>query len=69
MDPNEVRMIFKDTYNFYLKWKNGKEEDAFQIHKESKEINQKYNNCDLCRGILVELCSILHQGMNKKEEV
>lgn len=66
--PGAVQGIMTDTYNFYLRWKDAKETDAGQIYQESKEINQKYDNCDLCRGILVELCTILNQGLGKEYE-
>lgn len=64
-EPNTVKGILADTYNFYIRWKDAKDEDAEQIHQEAKELNKKYDDCDLCRRIIVEICTILNQNFKK----
>lgn len=57
--PEQIRMIYKDTYNFYLKWKDiNKEEDWDLLVKEEHELYKKYP-FDLCKSILVEILTVI----------
>lgn len=62
MDPEQVRLIFKDTYNFYLKWKGAGYSD--QMVSEVKELSRNYGDNDLVRHITVDLCTIIEQEGN-----
>lgn len=67
--PNneQVRLVYKDTYNFYTKWIAVKEPDWDLVISESREIEARYP-FDLCRIILVELIDIIEAHFMKKEE-
>ncbi|MDF2611341.1 MAG: hypothetical protein K0R92_2815 [Lachnospiraceae bacterium] len=68
-NPEQVRLIFKDTYNFYLKWKDIKSEDDFnQMWAAAKEINRNHGDCELCRNILINLCSNIKQEFKERSE-
>lgn len=60
MDPEQVRLIFKETYNFYLKHKNTGFSE--QMVAEARELSRKYGDNDLVRHITVDLATILEQG-------
>jgi hypothetical protein len=66
MDPEQVRLIFKDTYNFYLKHKDASYSD--QMVTEAKELSRKYGDSDLVRHITVDLCTIIEQGGSNAEK-
>jgi hypothetical protein len=58
-DKEQVRLIFKDTYNYYLRWKDISNPDDWVIlMQEMKEIDHRYD-CDLCRQILLELVKVI----------
>lgn len=62
MDPEKVRLIFKDTYNFYLKWRDMEGEvDITKMWDDAKEINSQYCDCELCRHIMTDVCNIIEQ--------
>ncbi|MDF2906813.1 MAG: hypothetical protein K0R34_2134 [Herbinix sp.] len=68
-DNERVRLIFKDTYNFYLKWKDiSNPEDWVILMKEMKEIDHRYD-CDLCRQILLELVKVIENEFKSREGV
>lgn len=60
MDPEKIRLIFKDTYNFYLKHKDSGYSD--EMVAEAKELSHRYGDNDLVRHITVDLCTIIEQG-------
>lgn len=63
--PERVSGIMAGTYNFYLKWKDN--QDFGQLWVEAKEINCKYNDCELCKTILLILCNVIEQDFKQKE--
>lgn len=64
---DQVRLIYKDTYNFYLKWIAVKELDWEAVIAESRDIEQKYP-FELCRKILVEVVMIIEANYLAKED-
>lgn len=62
----QVRLIFKDTYNFYTKWIAVNEPDWDALITETREIEQRYP-FELCRKILVELVAIIEACYMTKE--
>lgn len=57
--PEQVRLIFKDTYNFYLKWKDiDNDEDWNLLVEEEHELYRKYP-FDLCKVNLKEFLIII----------
>lgn len=68
--PNseQVRMIYKETYNFYTKWIAVNEPDWDLIIAKSREIEQKYP-FELCQKILVELVSIIETSYMGRSEI
>lgn len=65
--PNseQVRFIFKDTYNLYVKYKNIQEDEEFEeLVKETHELHKKYP-FELCEKILVELLSVIEKYYNE----
>jgi hypothetical protein len=56
--PEQVKLIFKDTYNFYLKWIAVNEVDWGMVISESHEIEAKYP-FELNRKILVEIVAVI----------
>jgi hypothetical protein len=61
--PQElVPGIMADTYNFYTKWSSIQGDiDITQMWSEAKEINRKYNDCDLSRNIMLAISNIIEQ--------
>ena len=62
-----VKLIYKDTYNFYQKWKSissPAEWDA--LMEDVRDLNEKYPY-PLCRRILLELVEIIEDGFKEKE--
>jgi hypothetical protein len=57
-DNEQVRLIFKDTYNFYFKWIAVKEPDWEEVLSEGRTLEKKYP-FHLCWIILSELISTL----------
>lgn len=69
--PKEVQLIYKDTYNFYLKWIAVKGEIDWKVLiADAHEIEQKYP-FELCTKMLVELVAVIEtaymERMNKNE--
>ncbi len=65
--PDMVKAIFKDTYNFYLRWKDiSALEDWVNLIQDMRQIDAKYG-CDLCRQILLELVKVIEDGFLKKQ--
>jgi len=63
-----VRMIFKETYNFYLKWKSiSNLSDWGALMQEARELNVKYPY-PLCRRILLELVEIIENEFKKRND-
>jgi hypothetical protein len=63
---SEVKDIFRDTYNFYLKWRGINNADAWpQLIEEAEQLNRKYQ-CDLCQRMLVELVEIIEAEFMEK---
>lgn len=57
--PEQMRLIFKDTYSFYLKWKdvqNGN--DWFMVVDESHEIRDKYP-FEICEDMLIKIMQVM----------
>lgn len=62
-----VRMIFKETYLFYTKWKDiSNPADWSTLMQDARELNEKYPY-SLCRRILLELVEIIEDGFKEKE--
>lgn len=57
-NADQVRLIYKDTYNFYTKWIAVKELNWETVIAESRDIEQKHP-FELCRKILVEVVAII----------
>jgi hypothetical protein len=67
LSSEEVRLIYKDTYNFYLKWKDISSPDDWDaLMKDMHEIDQRYN-CDLCRQILIELVKVIQDEFKRRD--
>jgi len=67
--PKEVQLIYKDTYNFYLKWIAVKEINWDLVIDESHEIEGRYL-FELTVKILVELVGIIEINyMSQRKEV
>ena len=61
-----VRQIYKDTYNFYLKWKNISTYTDWPILiQEAGEIHKKYPY-QICKRILLELVEIIEAEFMEK---
>ena len=66
-DQEQVRLIFRDTYNFYLKRKDiTNPDDWVNLMWDMKEIDHRYE-CDLCRQILLELVRVIESEFKSKE--
>ncbi len=65
-NADQVRLIFKDTYNLYLKWIAVKEPDWEAVIAEARDIEQKYP-FGSCRKILVEVVDIIEANYMTKE--
>lgn len=62
-----VRLIFKETYLFYKKWKSiSNPADWNVLMQDVAELNNKYPY-NLCRRILLELVEIIEDGFKEKE--
>lgn len=72
MDPKQVQLIFKETYNFYLRWKNvtnSHDDDIYkQMTSEARELSEKYGHAPLVLHITVELANILEQEWRNAEK-
>lgn len=66
-DTEQVRLIFKDTYNFYTKWTAVKEPDWSEVMAEVYSLEVKYP-FELCRKILVEIVAIIEANYMTKED-
>jgi len=66
-DNQQVRAIFRDTYNFYTKWiaVKGVNWDAFMSEVRNLEKTYPF---ELCRKILVELTAIIESKSMKEVE-
>jgi len=67
-DSQQVRKIFKDTYNFYTEWVAVKEIDWEALMIEVRQIEQTHP-FELCRKILVELLSIIEATHMERSEI
>ncbi|ROR28371.1 hypothetical protein EDD66_105313 [Mobilisporobacter senegalensis] len=66
--PEQVRLIFKDTYNFYVKYKKYLNNDEWmELVREIHEIYQAHP-FELCKIILVELLDIFEESYKVKYE-
>ncbi len=67
-DQDQVRLIFRDTYNFYLKYKDISDpEDWIPLIQDMRRIDRDYP-CELCRRILLELVKIIeHEFMIRRQ--
>lgn len=58
-DPDVVKSIMTDTYNFYMKYQNCWQDDEWSsLVKESRTIDYKYDS-ELCREILFAIVDII----------
>lgn len=61
-----VRLIFKETYLFYKKWKSiSNPADWDALMQDAHELNEKYPY-PLCRRILLELVEIIEAEFMEK---
>ena len=67
--PNneQVRLIFKDTYNFYTKWIAVKEPDWSEVMEEVYKLEAAYP-FNLCRKILVEIVAIIEAKVMERSK-
>jgi len=57
--PEQVKLIFKDTYNLYLKYKEAStDKEYLELIAESNEIDNKYP-FQLCHVMVLELLNII----------
>jgi hypothetical protein len=63
----QVRLIYKDTYNYYTKWIAVKDPDWSEVMAEAHRLEAKYP-FGLCRKILVELVSVIEASYMKRSE-
>ena len=57
----QARLIYKDTYNFYLKWKDiNKDEDWNMLVEKEHGLYKKYP-FKLCGEMLVEIMDIIEK--------
>ncbi|WFR56408.1 hypothetical protein QA584_22770 [Anaerocolumna sp. AGMB13025] len=62
--PATVVQITTDTYNFFTKWDSQIDKEEFdwgQMRVDAIELTHKYNDCDLCRKVLLALMNIIEQ--------
>lgn len=62
----QVRLIFRDTYNFYKKWITVREPNWNAIYTESHKIKDQYP-FKICWKTLVELIAILENAWLRRE--
>lgn len=68
-DEDSKKPIMTDTYNLFVKYKDVcKDEDWCELCKEARELNKKYDDCDLASQILVELLNILEKRYTSKKK-
>lgn len=61
----QIRLIFRDTYNFYLRWKNINDEKYWNLLiQEEHDLYRKYP-FDLCKHILVEILTVIKTSYEK----
>jgi hypothetical protein len=66
-DQEQVRCIFRDTYSFYLKYKDISNPDQWApLMQEMHQMDKKYS-CELCRQILLELVKVIESEFLKKQ--
>jgi len=64
--PEQVKEIYKDTYNLYLKYKEASaDKDITELMAEANELNKKYP-FQLCHLILLELLNVIEDYIKKK---
>lgn len=62
-EPEQVRLIFKDTYNFYLRWRGALAQDTVDhMMQEAYTLEHKYD-CSLCRRMLADLIEHIENEM------
>lgn len=63
-----IKQIMNEVYNgFYLKWRKIITIDnAGQMLQEARELNKKYNNCDLCRHMLADLIECIEKEYRRR---
>lgn len=67
-DKEQVKNIFRDTYNFYLKWIDiSNPEDWVNLIQEANELDKKYQY-PLCRQILLELVQVIEGEFKTKQQ-
>jgi hypothetical protein len=67
-DSEQVRLIFRDTYKFYDKWKNISNLDNWVVlMQEARDIDHMYN-CDLCRQIILELVKCIEHEFKARRD-
>lgn len=67
--PNneDIRLIYKDTYNFYQKWKDISSLDDWVILvREARDLNNKYPY-SLCERILLELVEVIEEEFKRRD--
>ncbi len=66
--PEQARLIFKDTYNFYLRWKDILTQDNVgQMMQEAYALEHKYD-CSLCRHMIADLIECIEAEYRRREE-
>lgn len=59
--PEEVRLIFRDVYNFYTKWINiENEENWSDLLNDIRDLEKKYP-FDLCIKMLLETMNVIER--------
>ena len=64
----KVKVTFRDTYNFYVKWKSISSSSDWPIlMQEARDLGSKYD-FDLCRQILVELIKVIEENDKNRRQ-
>lgn len=67
--PEQIRLIFKETYNFFTKYNNiHKDEEWEELIKKTHELYKKYP-FKLCEKLLVELLEVIEKYNKEKSSM
>lgn len=65
-DSKQVKLIFKETYLFYTKWISVSDPDWDKLMQEAHQLNEKYNNCNLCRHMIADLIECIEKEYKRR---
>lgn len=65
--PEQVKLIFKETYNLYMKYKNCSKAEEYQsLLNETRELYIMYP-FDLCKNIICDLLEVISKSIDEQE--